>query len=55
MSSVGLRLQLRELLQGHSPPGARRSLASAGQMSVEELAAEKEKQGMLNALGGFPF
>ena len=55
MSSVGLQLQLRELLQGHSPPGARRRPASAGQMSEEELAAEIEKQRTLNALGGFPF
>jgi hypothetical protein len=55
MSSVGLLLQLRELLQGHSLPGARRTPVSAGQMSEEELAAEMEEQRTLNALGGFPF
>jgi hypothetical protein len=57
MSSVYLQLQLRDLLQRHIPWGARRSrVASAGQMSEGRmLAAEKDKQRTLKALGGFPF
>jgi hypothetical protein len=55
MSRVGLQLQLRVLLQGHSPLGARRRPASAGQMSEEALASDIEKQRTLKALGGFPF